>query len=90
MTGIPVDRHGKFHLASVIDLHSRRCLAACTSLNANATLARSAIKTAVAARGGPGAVRNVIFHIDRGSAAYTAHRFTSLCRQLQITGGEKP
>jgi putative transposase len=84
MTEISIEGHGKFHLATVIDLYSRRCLAACTSLNANATLARAAIQTAVAARGGPGAVRNVIFHTDRGST-YTADRFTALCRQLQIT-----
>ena len=83
MTEIPVDGHGKFYLATVIDLYSRRCLAACTSMSANATLARSAIQTAVAARGGPGAVRNVIFHTDQG-ATYTAQRFTSLCRQLEI------
>jgi putative transposase len=84
MTAIPVQGHGKFYLATVIDLYSRRCLAACTSPSANATLARAAIQTAVAARGGPGAVRNVVFHTDRGST-YTAHRFTALCRQLQIT-----
>jgi len=84
MTEIPVDGHGKFYLATVIDLYSRRCLAASTSMSANATLARAAIQTAVTARGGPGAIRNVIFHTDRG-ATYTADRFTSLCRQLQIT-----
>jgi len=83
MTEIPVNGHGKFYLATVIDLYSRRCLAASTSLSANATLARAAIQTAVTARGGPGAIRNVIFHTDRG-ATYTADRFTSLCRQLQI------
>lgn len=83
MTEIPVDGYGKFYLGTVIDLYSRRCLAACTSMNANATLARSAIQIAVAARGGPGAVRNVIFHTDRGPT-YTADRFTSLCRQLEI------
>jgi transposase InsO family protein len=84
MTEIPVDGHGKFYLATVIDLYSRRCLAASTSLRADATLARAAIQTAVAARGGPGAIRNVMFHTDRGST-YTADRFTSLCRQLEIT-----
>jgi len=67
MTEIPVDGHGKFYLATVIDLYSRRCLAACTSMSANATLARAAIQTAVTARGGPDAVRNVIFHTDRGA-----------------------
>ena len=82
MTEIPVNGHHKFYLATVIDLYSRRCLAACTSLHANGP--RAAIQTAVAARGGPGAVRNVIFHTDRGST-YTADRFTALCRQLQIT-----
>ncbi len=35
MTEIPVEGHGKFYLATVIDLYSRRCLAACTSMSAN-------------------------------------------------------
>ena len=83
MTEIPVDGHGKFYLVTVIDLYSRRCLAANTNLRTDANLARSAIQTAVTARSGPGAVRNVIFHTDRGST-YTADRFTTLCRHLQI------
>ena len=84
MSEIPVEAHGKFYLATVIDLFSRRCLAACTSPHPNARLACSAIRTAVTARGGPPVVRAVIFHTDRGST-YTAESFTGLCERLHIT-----
>ena len=82
MTEIPtVDEHGrpgpKLYLATVIDLYSRRLLGAATGLHPDAELACSAIKMAVAARGGVGAVngpnwrqdesQRVIFHTDRGS-----------------------
>jgi transposase InsO family protein len=84
MTEIPVDGHGKLYLAMVIDLYSRRLLGAVASQHPNAELARAAIRVAVSARGGPDQIDGVIFHTDRGSV-YTSDRFTSLCRQLQIT-----
>jgi putative transposase len=84
MTEIPVGEHGKLYLASVIDLYSRRLLAAAISRSPNAELARSAIRIAVAARGGAQEIKGVIFHTDRG-ATYTAERFTSMCRTLHIT-----
>jgi putative transposase len=84
MTEIPVDAHGRLYLATVIDLYSRRLLGAAVGLSPNATLARSAIQIAVTSRGGPDQTRGVIFHTDQG-ATYTAERFTSLCRKLQIT-----
>ena len=98
MTEIPtVNEHGgpgaKLYLATVIDLYSRRLLGAATGLRPDAELACSAIKMAVAARGGVEAVngsgwrkdeaQRVIFHTDRGST-YTANSFTTLCAQLGI------
>lgn len=98
MTEIPtVDEHGrpgpKLYLATVIDLYSRRLLGAATGLHPDAELACSAIKMAVATRGGVDAVnqpgwrtdetKRVIFHTDRGST-YTAKAFTKLCRKLGI------
>lgn len=84
---------GKLYLATVIDLYSRRLLGAATGLHPDAELACSAIKMAVAARGGVDAVnqpgwhtddaKRVIFHTDRGST-YTAKSFTRLCRRLGI------
>jgi len=83
MTEIPVPGHGKLYLATVIDLYSRRLLAASVGLSPNATLARQAIQIALTSRGGPNQTKDVIFHTDRG-ATYTAHRFTSLCTRLGI------
>ena len=96
MTEIPTgpDQKGpKLYLATVIDLYSRRLLGAATGLRPDAELACSAIKMAVAARGGVDAVnqpgwrtdesKRVIFHTDRGST-YTASAFTKLCRQLGV------
>lgn len=83
MTEIPVAGHGKLYLATVIDLYSRRLLAASVGLSANATLARHAIQIAVTGRGGRETIAGVIFHTDRGST-YTAHRFTALCERLAV------
>lgn len=69
---------GKLYLATVIDLYSRRLLAAATSLHPDAELACAAIKMAVAVRGGREHIEGVIFHTDRGST-YTAREFTRLC-----------
>jgi transposase InsO family protein len=92
MTEIPTGADGrgpKLYLATVIDLYSRRLLGAATGPHPDADLACSAIKMAVAARGGKDAIwrddeaHRVIFHTDRGST-YTANAFTGLCRQLGI------
>lgn len=77
ITEIPT-ADGKLYLATVIDLYSRRLLAAATSLHPDAELACSAIQMAVAVRGGKDAITGVIFHTDRGST-YTAADFTRLC-----------
>ena len=82
MTEIPTDQ-GKLYLATVIDLFSRRLLAAPTSDHPNAELAMDAIKMAVAVRGGSERIRAVVFHTDRGST-YTATNFTTLCAGLHI------
>jgi transposase InsO family protein len=74
---------GKLYLATVIDLYSRRLLAAATSRHPDADLACSAIQMAVTARGGQEAIAGVIFHTDRGST-YTAGGFTSLCSRMGI------
>jgi len=74
---------GKLYLATVIDLYSRRLLAAATSLHPDAALAADAIRMAVAVRGGRQAIEGVIFHTDRGST-YTAGDFTQLCTDLGI------
>ena len=82
MTEIPTDE-GKLYLATVLDLFSRRLLAAPTSDHPNAQLAMDAIKMAVAVRGGAEKIRDVSFHTDRGST-YTATGFTTLCAGLHI------
>ena len=51
-------------MATVIDLCSRRLLAAATSLHPDAVLACDAIKIAATVRGGRAAIEGVIFHTD--------------------------
>jgi len=77
ITEIPT-ASGKLYLATVIDLYSRRLLAAATSLHPDAELACAAIRMAATVRGGKDAIAGVIFHTDRGST-YTATDFTRLC-----------
>ena len=77
ITEIPTAR-GKLYLATVIDLYSRRLLAAATSLHPDAELAGAAITMAAAVRGGREHIEGVIFHSDRGST-YTAKNYTRLC-----------
>jgi len=55
---------GKLHLATVLDLFSRRLLGYATSEQHNAALARASLQMAVATSGD---VDGVIFHSDRGS-----------------------
>jgi putative transposase len=82
ITEIPT-ADGKLYLATVIDLYSRRLLAAATSLRCDAELCEQAIKIAVAVRAGKTTINNVIFHTDRGST-YTARTFTRLCFDLGV------
>lgn len=80
MTEIPT-LEGKLYLADVEDLFSRRIVGFAIGEHADAELAKAAIQTAVALRGG--AVAGVIFHSDRGST-YTADLFTEACDHHKI------
>ncbi len=74
---------GKLYLATVIDLYSRRLLAAATSLRCDAELCEQAIKVAATVRGGKTMINHVVFHTDRGST-YTARSFTRVCSALGV------
>ena len=78
ITEIPTSS-GRMYLATVIDLYSRRLLAAATSMHPDAELACEALRMAATVRGGREAIDGVIFHTDRGST-YTAKDFTRLCK----------
>jgi putative transposase len=80
-TEIPTDE-GKLHLASVLDMGSRRVLGFALSEHHNAQLAYGALAMAVAVRGGQ--VPGVILHTDQGSE-YTARSFQAACQRLSIT-----
>jgi putative transposase len=79
-TEIPTGE-GKLHLASVLDMGSRRILGFALSEHPDAELAYSALVMAVAVRGGQ--VPGVIMHTDQGSE-YTARRFRQACGRLGI------
>lgn len=73
---------GKFYLASVLDVASRRVLGFALSEHHDAELAYGALVMAVAVRGG--AVPGVIMHTDQGSE-YTARLFRAACQRLSIS-----
>ena len=79
-TEIPTGE-GKLHLASVLDMGSRRVLGFALSGHHDAELAYGALAMAVAVRGG--AVPGVIMHTDQGSE-YTARLFRRACARLGI------
>jgi putative transposase len=72
---------GKLHLASVLDMGSRRLLGFSLGEHHDAQLAYGALTMAVAVRGG--AVPGVIMHTDQGSE-YTAVLFRQACGRLGI------
>ncbi len=72
---------GKLHLASVLDMASRRILGFALGEHHDAQLAYGALAMAVAVRGG--AVPGVIMHTDQGSE-YTAALFRQACGRLSI------
>jgi transposase InsO family protein len=72
---------GKLHLASVLDMASRRLLGFSLGEHHDAQLAYGALAMAVAVRGG--AVPGVIMHTDQGSE-YTAALFRQACGRLSI------
>jgi len=73
---------GKLHLASVLDLRSRRVLGFALSERRGAELAYGALAMAAAVRGGN--VAGVIFHTDQGSE-YTSGLVRSACGRLGIS-----
>jgi transposase InsO family protein len=79
-TEIPTGE-GKLHLASVLDMGSRRVLGFTLSEHHDAQLAYGALAMAVAVRGG--SVPGVIMHTDQGSE-YTARLFRQACTRLGI------
>jgi putative transposase len=79
-----VTDEGKLHLASVLDMASRRIVGFALSEHHDAELAHAALAMAVAVRGGRDAVAGVILHTDQGSE-YTARTFRAACSRLGIT-----
>ena len=80
-TEIPTDE-GKLHLASVLDVGSRRVLGFALSDHHDARNAHGALVMAVAVRGG--AVPGVIMHTDQGGE-FTARLFRAACERLSIS-----
>ncbi len=80
MTEIPT-AEGKLYLADVEDLFNRRIVGFAIGEHPDAELAKAALQTAVAVRGG--SVAGVIFHSDRGST-YTADLFTEACDHHKV------
>jgi putative transposase len=81
LTEIPTGE-GKLYLASVLDLHSRRCVGFAMGPHHDAELARAALCVAIAVRGGE--VAGVIFHTDQGGE-YTAELFAQACVSAKVT-----
>ena len=81
LTEIPCDE-GKLYLATVEDLASRRLAGFVMSEHHDAELAKAALCTAVAGRGGD--VDGVIFHSDKGGE-YTGDLFAQACDAMGVT-----
>jgi len=79
-----VTDEGKLHLASVLDMASRRVVGFALDEHHDAELADAALAMAVAIRGGKDAIAGVIMHTDQGSE-YTAKIFRSACTRMRIT-----
>jgi transposase InsO family protein len=77
-----VTDQGKLHLASVLDMGSRRVVGFALGEHHDAQLAYGALAMAVAVRGGQ--VPGVILHTDQGSE-YTAAAFRQACERLGIS-----
>ena len=78
-----VTDEGKLHLASVLDMSSRRIVGFALSEHHDAELAHGALAMAVAVRGGREAITGVILHTDQGSE-YTARIFRAACTRMGI------
>ena len=75
---------GKLHLASVLDMGSRRIVGFALSEHHDAELAYGALAMAVAVRGGREVIAGVVLHTDQGSE-YTARSFRAACTRCGIT-----
>ena len=80
LTEIPTDE-GRFYLAAVLDLHSRRCVGFALDAHHDAELARAALCVAIAVRGG--SVAGVVFHTDQGGE-YTGRLFAAACARAGV------
>jgi transposase InsO family protein len=80
-TEIPTGQ-GKLYLYVVLDLFSRRVPGFAMDVHHNEPLARAALQTAAAVRGGD--VVGVVFHSDQGSE-YVAADFRAACARMGIT-----
>lgn len=78
-----VTDEGKLHLASVLDMGSRRLVGFALSEHHDSELAYAALAMAVAIRGGKEAIAGVIMHTDQGSE-YTARTFRLAYERLGI------
>ena len=82
ITYVPT-REGWLYLASVLDLGSRRLLGYSMADHMRTELVLDALRMAVAARSGDGAVAGVIAHADRGSQ-YTSNDYIDFCHDRQM------
>jgi putative transposase len=80
LTDIPNDE-GRLYLASILDLHSRRVVGFALGEHHDPPLARAALCTAIAVRGGD--VTGVIFHTDQGGE-YTGGVFATACTRAGV------
>jgi putative transposase len=78
-----VTDEGKLHLASVLDMGSRRIVGFALGEHHDAELAYAALVMAVAVRGGKEAIGGVVLHTDQGSE-YTAGRVRAACDRLGV------
>jgi putative transposase len=76
-----VTQEGKFYLATVIDLYSRRILGYAMGDRHDAGLVVAALNMAAVTRGGQ--VAGVIFHSDRGSE-YSSAEFAKACGRWDV------
>jgi transposase InsO family protein len=74
---------GKLHLASVLDMGSRRIVGFALSEHHDAELAYGALAMAVAVRGGGEVIAGVVLHTDQGSE-YTARSFRAACTRCGV------
>ena len=74
---------GWLYLASTLDLGSRRLIGYSMADHMRTELVLDALRMAIDARGGPGAIAGVIAHADRGTQ-YTSNDYLKFCQQRQM------